>query len=37
MPADWEAGRRHYFTLNWIQLAATWTAFGLFLVALVAL
>ena len=37
MPADWEAGRRHYFTLNWIQLTATWAAFGLFLVALVAL
>jgi hypothetical protein len=37
MPADWEAGRRHYFALNWIQLTATWAAFGLFLVALVAL
>ena len=33
MPADWEAGRQRYFTLNWIQLAATWTAFGLFLAA----
>jgi uncharacterized membrane protein len=34
MPADWEAGRRRYFTINWIQLAATWVAFALFLVAL---
>jgi hypothetical protein len=23
MPADWEAGRRKYFTINWIQLVAT--------------
>jgi hypothetical protein len=37
MPADWEAGRRRYFALNWIQLVATWTAFALFLVALVSL
>jgi hypothetical protein len=37
MPADWEAGRRRYFTINWIQLAVTWTAFALFLVALVSL
>ena len=37
MPAEWEAGRRHYFALNWIQAAATWTAFALFLVALVSL
>jgi hypothetical protein len=37
MPAGWEAGRRRYFTLNWIQLAATWAAFALFLVALVVL
>jgi hypothetical protein len=34
---DWEAGRRRYFTINWIQLAVTWTAFALFLVALVSL
>jgi len=34
LPADWEAGRRRYFTINWIQLGATWSAFGLFLVAL---
>jgi hypothetical protein len=37
MPADWEAGRRRYLALNWIQLVATWTAFALFLVALVSL
>jgi hypothetical protein len=37
LPADWEAGRRRYFTINWIQLAVTWTAFALFLVALVSL
>ncbi len=37
MPADWEATRRRYFTLNWIRAAAIWTAFGLFLVALVDL
>ena len=37
MPADWEAGRQRYFTINWIQLATTWAAFALFLVALVSL
>jgi hypothetical protein len=37
MPADWEAGRRRYLTLNWIQLVATWAAFGLFLMALALL
>ena len=37
LPADWEAGRRRYFTINWIQLAATWSAFALFLVALASL
>ncbi len=37
MPADWEAGRRRYLALNWIQAAATWTAFALFLLALVSL
>jgi hypothetical protein len=37
MPADWEAGRRRYFTINWIQFATTWTAFALFLVALISL
>jgi hypothetical protein len=37
MPADWEAGRQRYLTLNWVQAAATWTAFALFLAALVLL
>jgi len=37
MLGDWEAGRERYFTLNWIQLAATWAAFGLFLSALILL
>jgi hypothetical protein len=37
LPADWEAGRRTYFTINWIQLATTWSAFALFLVALASL
>jgi hypothetical protein len=37
MPADWEAGRQRYFTINWIQLATTWVAFALFLVALISL
>ena len=34
MPADWEAGRNKYFTINVIQLVATWSAFALFLAAL---
>jgi hypothetical protein len=29
MPADWEAGRQRYFTINWLQLATTWAAFAL--------
>ena len=37
LPADWEAVRRRYFTINWIQLAVTWAAFALFLVALISL
>ena len=37
MPADWEAGRRRYFAINWIQFATTWAAFALFLVALASL
>jgi hypothetical protein len=37
LPADWAAGRRRYFTINWIQLAVTWSAFALFLVALASL
>jgi len=36
MPADWEAGRRRYFALNWIRFGATWAAFALFLAALLA-
>lgn len=34
-PGGWEAGRRRYFTINWIRAGATWSAFGLFLAALV--
>jgi hypothetical protein len=34
LPANWGAGRRRYFTINWIQLGATWASFALFLVAL---
>ena len=37
LPVDWEAGRQRYFTINWIQLAVTWSAFALFLVALISL
>jgi len=37
LPADWEATRQRYFTINWIQLATTWAAFALFLVALISL
>ena len=37
LPADWKAGRRRYFTINWIQLAVTWSAFAVFLVALASL
>jgi len=37
LPAGWEAGRRRYFTINWIQMVATWAAFALFLVALISL
>lgn len=36
MPADWDRGRRRYFAINWIQAAATWTVFALFLMALIA-
>jgi hypothetical protein len=36
-PADWEAGRRRYFAINWIQFATTWAAFVLFLLALASL
>jgi hypothetical protein len=37
LPADWGAGRQRYFAINWIQMATTWTAFVLFLVALACL
>jgi hypothetical protein len=37
LPVDWEAGRRRYFTINWIQMVVTWAAFALFLVALISL
>jgi uncharacterized membrane protein len=37
LPKDWEAGRRRYFAINWIQFATTWAAFALFLVALALL
>jgi hypothetical protein len=36
MPTGWRAARRRYFVINWIQTAATWTVFALFLVALIA-
>ena len=36
LPADWEATRQRYFTINWLQLATTWATFALFLVALIA-
>jgi hypothetical protein len=36
MPPDWEAGRRRYFTINWIQMVVTWAALALFLVALIS-
>ena len=34
MPADWRVGRQRYFTINWIQLVTTWSAFTLFVLAL---
>ncbi|RZL76958.1 MAG: hypothetical protein EOP32_26855 [Rhodococcus sp. (in: high G+C Gram-positive bacteria)] len=37
MPAEWEMRRRRYFILNWIRFVATLTAFGLFLLALIAI
>jgi hypothetical protein len=37
LPADWEAGRRRYFMINWIQMVVTRAAFALFLVALISL
>ena len=37
MPARWEAGRDKYFAINWIQMVTTWSAFALFIAALIAL
>ena len=37
LPPDWDAGREKYFTINWIQLVTTWSAFVLFIAALGAL
>ena len=37
LPGGWEAVRRRYFTINWIQLGVTWAAFALFLLALISL
>ena len=37
MPPSWEAGRDKYFAINWIQMVTTWSAFALFIAALVAL
>jgi len=37
MPAHWEAGRQRYFNINWFQMATTWSALTLFLVALASL
>ena len=37
MPPNWEAGRDKYFTINWIQMLTTWSAFALFIAALIAL
>ena len=37
LPADWEAVRQRYFTINWIQFATTWAAFALFILALIFL
>ena len=36
LPPGWERIRARYFALNWIRALITWTAFALFLVALVA-
>ena len=37
LPADWEATRQRYFTINWLQFATTWATFALFLLALISL
>ena len=36
MPPGWERGRQKYFTINWIQMVTTWSAFALFIAALIA-
>jgi hypothetical protein len=33
--SSWETVRSFYFNLNWIRATSTWTAFGLFLGALI--
>ncbi len=37
LPADWEATRQTYFTINAIQLVVTWAVMALLLVALIEL
>ena len=37
MPSDWEAGRDKYFAINWLQMATTWSAFALYVGALISL
>ena len=37
MPPSWEAGRNKHFTINWVQMVTTWSAFGIFIAALIAL
>jgi hypothetical protein len=37
MPTNWKAGRSKYFAINWIQMVTTWSAFALFIAALISL
>jgi hypothetical protein len=37
MPPGWEAGRDKYFAINWTQMLVTWSAFALFIAALIEL
>lgn len=37
LPANWESVRQRYFTINWLQLVTSWTAFILLLVAVISL
>lgn len=37
LPDYWPAVQAYYLRLNWIRTVITWTAFGLFLAAVVAL